>query len=174
MEINTTTNQLNEISDIIRYRGIYAEYDKCAATLMKMLRITDPVIINDVMMNFSNPIYWKNICSEYQWCSPSYGHLLALDEPRKIEGKTDFDFGLAIQMATDVQEADELALLHGKPTTEERQVSLPDSTTRVLRSKRYPIYDDAGQIIGLLGMVKEVFIPAKAKQATKAMSSMEN
>lgn len=162
MEINEVSVNLQAISDVIRYRGIYAEYDQCAASLMRLLHITDPVVINDIMMNFSNPIYWKDICSDYQWCSASYANLLGLDEPRKIFGKTDFDFGLAIQMATDVQEADELALLHGKPTTEERQVSLPDSTTRTLRNKRYPIFDNEGQIIGLLGIVKEVFVPKEA------------
>ncbi len=155
---------LQEISDTIRWKGIFAEYDHCANLLMELLNIKDSIIINDILMNFSNPVYWKDICSEYQWCSSNYASLMALDDANKIVGKSDFDFGLALHMATDVQEADELALLQGVPTLEDREVKLPDSTTRSLRTKRYPIYDQNAQIVGLLGLVKEIFTPVANHQ----------
>jgi len=174
MGVEAISKTLQEISDTIRWKGVFAEYDHCAAQLMGLLNIKDTVLINDILMNFSNPVYWKDVCSEYQWCSSNYASLMALDDANKITGKSDFDFGLDLHMATDVQEADELALLRGIPTLEEREVKLPDSTTRSLRTKRYPIYDELNQIVGLLGVVKEIFTPVpNASEALKILSEGE-
>lgn len=173
MKIKTeqVSKMLQEISDIVRWKGVFAEYDHCAESLMALLNTTDTVLINDILMNFSNPVYWKDICSEYQWCSSNYASLMALDDASKILGKTDFEFGLDLHMANEVQEADELALFRGLPTIEEREVKLPDSTTRALRTKRYSIYDSNNQIIGLLGLVKEIFTPVPCTQeALKILS----
>lgn len=173
MNKDSITQALAEISDIIRWQGIYAEYERCATLLMSILKISDPVTINDILMNFSGPVYWKDICSDYQWCSSNYASMLALDDANKVLGRNDFDFGLDIQMATEVQEADELALIYGKPTAEEREVHLPDSTTRVLRTKRYPIYD-GDQVVGLLGLVKEVFVDQTPTQSKVDLLTIPN
>ena len=164
MNVENVSKSLQEISDIIRWRGVFAEYDHCAVLLMDLLKTDDTVLINDILMNFSNPVYWKDVCSDYQWCSSNYASLMALDDAKKVIGKSDFDFGLGLHMATDVQEADELALLQGKATLEEREVGLPDGTTRQLRTKRFPLYDDKNHIIGLLGIVKEIFTPMPSSQ----------
>lgn len=158
MNVENVSHRLQEISDIIRWRGVFSEYDYCANLLMDLLKTDDTVLINDILMNFSNPVYWKDVCSDYQWCSSNYASLLALDDANKIMGKSDFDFGLNLQMANDVQEADELALIQGRMTVEEREVALPDGTVRHLKTKRFPIYDDEDHIIGLLGVVREVFV----------------
>lgn len=163
MRNEDVTRALQEISEIVRYRGIYADYERCATLIGHMLNVYDPVAINDVLMNFSGAVYLKDLCSDYQWCSASYASMLALGDPQLIKGHNDFDFGLDIHMATEVQEADELALIYGRPTSEEREVRLPDSTVRVLRTKRFPIYHE-GVIIGLLGLVKEVFVKEAPKQ----------
>jgi len=164
MNFENVSKTLQEISDIIRWKGVFGDYDHCANLLMDLLKTNDTVLINDVLMNFSNPVYWKDVCSDYQWCSSNYASLMALDDAKKIIGKSDFDFGLGLHMATDVQEADELALLEGKSTVEEREVDLPDGTNRQLRTKRFPLYDDKNQIIGLLGIVKEVFTPMPSSE----------
>lgn len=172
MNNESITQAFAQINDIIRWQGIYADYERCATLLTSILKVNDPVVINDILMNFSGPIYWKDICSDYQWCSSSYASMLALGDAARILGRNDFDFGLDLQMATEVQEADELALIYGKPTSEEREVHLPDSTTRVLRTKRYPVYD-GDQVVGLLGLVKEVFVdqvPVQPKVEVIAVS----
>ncbi len=164
MNVEHISKTLQEISDIIRWRGVFAEYDHCAGLLMDLLKTQDTVLINDILMNFSNPVYWKDVCSDYQWCSSNYASLMALSDAKKILGKSDFDFGLDLHMATDVQEADELALTQGKATLEEREVMLPDGTVRQLRTKRFALYDNQNHIVGLLGIVKEIFSPVASHQ----------
>ena len=162
---------LQEISDIVRWKGVFSEYDRCAGLISELLQTKDAALIKDILMNFVNPVYLKDVCSDYLWCSATYANWLALSDAKKIIGKNDFDFGLDLHMATDVQEADELALLEGKTTAENREVNFPDGTTRHLLTKRYPVYNAQGHIIGLLGVIREIFTPVvEASEALKILS----
>ena len=73
-----------------------------------------------------------------------------------IVGKTDFDF-VEEELAKFFREHDQAAMAAGKPTANEETVTYSDDGhTEDLETIKTPMYDDDGQIIGVLGVARNI------------------
>ncbi|NCX93437.1 MAG: hypothetical protein EBX40_02030 [Gammaproteobacteria bacterium] len=167
MSEHRVTAVLSEVCDTVRLRGVYSDYETCAAKLKSILKSAEEDDINFIMMNMNYHVFFKNVFSEYQWCSPLFAQLMGISCPEEIAGKNDFDFNWTRSMAMHAQEADEKVLLNTGKYAQKEYWALPDGNDRVFNVRRYPVFDKAGQVIGLLGLGREELIPQHLKKTTK-------
>ncbi|MDF2690804.1 MAG: sensor hybrid histidine kinase [Gammaproteobacteria bacterium] len=149
-------NTLKEICETINVKGVYANYSWCSEKLSEVLQISDPAEINDIMLHISRLSFLKSPRSVYLWCTPKYASLFGFQEHIAIEGKSDNDLAWSREASHVFQLADEEVVSHNCISMAECKVSLPDTTERFFKAKLYPIYSQSKQIVGILGVVREV------------------
>lgn len=118
--------------------------------------ISDSVILNALMENVADSIYFKDRQRRLIWVSNKMVTDLGFEGPGEIIGKTDAElFGEEFNQKTRL---DDLRVMEtGKPIIgqiESRE--LPDGKTNWTSTSKLPIHNDKGEIIGLLGITREI------------------
>lgn len=165
MKEHIITKTLADICDLVRFRGVYADYDDCCKRLQKMLKITDAIEINRIMMNLNHQVFFKNMFSEYLWSSPRFAHMLGVADADEMAGQNDYEMGWSHEMATQIQEADEYVLIHANTSTRSEHWVLPDGVDRVFEVHRYPVFDENNYVIGILGVAREQVLAHSVRPA---------
>ncbi|MDF2940726.1 MAG: sensor hybrid histidine kinase [Gammaproteobacteria bacterium] len=156
MDNENILKTLTEICETISLKGVYSNYAWCSEKLSEILSISDPAEINDIMLHISRLSFLKSPRSVYQWCTPKFASLFCFQENTAIKGKSDNDLEWGGDASSVFQAADEQVVSHNHISIAECRALLPDTTERFLKAKLYPIYNLSGQIVGILGVVREV------------------
>ncbi len=113
-------------------------------------------LLQTLMDNIPDTIYFKDPASRFTRVNQAQAQLLGLANPHEAVGKTDLDFfsGEFAQAAL----ADEQALLaRAKPMMGKvEEVRRPDGLRRWVSATKAPIRDQAGQVIGLVGISRDI------------------
>ncbi|MDF2530004.1 MAG: hypothetical protein K0Q57_884 [Gammaproteobacteria bacterium] len=156
MDSKNALDILKEICESISLRGVYSNYSWCSEKLSDILQVSDPAEINDVMLHISRLSFLKSPRSVYQWCTPKYANLFGFQESVSIQGKSDNDLAWGSDAPKVLQSADDQVVSSNAISMAECRALLPDTTERFFKTKLYPVYSPERQIVGILGVVREV------------------
>jgi diguanylate cyclase (GGDEF)-like protein/PAS domain S-box-containing protein len=100
-------------------------------------------------------IWLKDPDGTYLLCNHGFEDFFGATEP-EIRGKTDFDF-VDVALAQSFRHFDRNAIAEGKPTVNQEWVTFAnDGRTALLETIKTPMYDDAGTLVGVLGVARDI------------------
>jgi PAS domain S-box-containing protein len=111
-------------------------------------------------------VWLKSVDGVFFWCNPRVERLLGARE-MDIIGRTDYDF-FDKELADFVRENDRKAIAAGGPTVNEEWLTFADDGHRVLcETIKTPMQDANGQIIGVLGLARDITERHRAEEKLK-------
>lgn len=102
-------------------------------------------------------IFWKDKNSVYLGCNAALAHALGLKSSSEIVGKTDFDLPTTKE-ESEKYRADDKEVMNSKKAKlniEEPQ-TLPDGTKRILLTSKVPLFDQKGNVYGVLAIYSDI------------------
>lgn len=123
----------------------------------------------EVLLHIPSCVYWKDLNGVFLGCNRYAAELMGQKSPKKIIGKTDYDFW-APEEADAFRQADKDVMKAGHELTLEesgKSVALGRKTTFL--STKTPLRDKRGHVIGILGVSMDITEHKRlATQLTKA------
>ena len=111
-------------------------------------------------------IWLKDKEGRYLSCNTMFERFFGARES-DIVGKTDYDF-VDRELADFFREHDRIAIDAGKPITNEEWITFADDGRRaMLETIKTPMYDDRGELIGVLGIGRDITTRKFAEQALR-------
>ncbi|SLM32492.1 putative Related to two-component system sensory/regulatory protein (Ntr family) [Desulfamplus magnetovallimortis] len=111
-------------------------------------------------------IWLKDEDGVYISCNSRFERFFGAKEA-DIKGKTDYDF-LDRKVADSFREKDLAAIRSGKPQINEEEIVYADDGHRELLEKiKTPMYDSASQLIGVLGVARDITARKSAEESLK-------
>ena len=100
-------------------------------------------------------VWLKDVDGIYLACNRMFERFFGAKE-ENIVGKTDYDF-VDRELADSFRERDRKAMAAGEPTRNEEWITYKDNGQRVLlETVKTPMYDSEGQLIGVLGIARDI------------------
>ncbi|MFC1626230.1 PAS domain S-box protein [Pseudomonadota bacterium] len=124
-------------------------------------------LIDSIVESAPIRIFWKDRDSTYLGCNSLFARDAGLSGPDELIGKSDFDMGWKDQ--AELYRADDAAVMDScvpKLGFEEPQTT-PDGNTIWLRTSKVPLLDDAGAVVGILGVYEDITEHKQAEQNLK-------
>ncbi|PKM49621.1 MAG: hypothetical protein CVV02_15410 [Firmicutes bacterium HGW-Firmicutes-7] len=119
-------------------------------------KLPEGLIINTIMNNSHDTIYFKDIKSNFILNSKAHAMQFGLDDPLKLVGKSDFDFFPEV-FAQQAYEDEQNIIFSGEPIIGRiERWGKSDGTTTWLSASKYPFYDHEGKIIGTWGTSRDI------------------
>lgn len=125
-------------------------------------------ILRQVINSMPDSVFFKDLQCRYLGCNEAYARFIGRSE-NEIIGLTVTDFydGPAAQQ---LMASDEAVLQSGRPRRIEVWTSQPDGSDVLLETTKSPLFDNSGQIIGLLGVIRDI---TKQREAEKRLAESE-
>ena len=106
---------------------------------------------NTIIHTLPDLIWLKNPEGVYLSCNNRFEDFFGVPE-QDIIGKTDYDF-VDAELADFFREHDKKAILKGCPSTNEEWITFAnDGHRELLETTKIPMYDDNGELLGILGI----------------------
>lgn len=122
-------------------------------------------LMNALMNNIPDHIYFKDLESRFIRISRSHAQSFGLCDPRKVIGKTDFDF-FTEEHAQQAFEDEQKIILSGEPINLEEKQTWSDRQNSWVSTTKIPLRDKRGKIIGTFGISKDI---TKRKEAEESL-----
>ncbi|WP_347839829.1 PAS domain S-box protein [uncultured Draconibacterium sp.] len=118
--------------------------------------------------NMPNQIFWKDKSLVYKGCNKEFADVIGLESPKRIKGKTDFDFIRDNDNSEDYQNWDKKVLESGKPVynIEEPYLNAKGEDGVVLTSK-IPLFNNDKKVDGVLGFCVDITDRKKTERELK-------
>jgi PAS domain S-box-containing protein len=111
--------------------------------------------LQGLLDNIPDAIYFKDLNNRFIKVNTFYAKGMGL-KPEEIVGKSDFDF-FPHEQARHMFEDDTLVIKSGKPIIGKiEQTLLPDGTWNQVITTKLAMFDNAGQIIGTMGITRDM------------------
>jgi len=124
-----------------------------------------------VINNIPQWIYWKDRNSIYLGCNHNLARAVGLEKPEDIVGKTDYDFPIPKEQADHFRESDAYLIETGIPALHVIETMfLADGSQIWIDSSKIPLYDAAGNVVGILGSYDDI---TERQQAEAALRQSE-
>jgi diguanylate cyclase (GGDEF)-like protein/PAS domain S-box-containing protein len=120
--------------------------------------VNELAMLRAVIDKLPDPIYVKDSGSRFLLANQAAANNMGVGVATGAEllGKTDFDF-FPQELAASFFEDEQKVLLSGKPQiSKEEQIKEPNGRTRFLLSSKVPMVDAAGQVIGIIGVGRNI------------------
>lgn len=103
-------------------------------------------------------VVWKDKDFKYVFCNDVTAFdLLKFSSPSEIIGKTDFELGFSFETAQSLRQVDEGIVKTRKPALSvETTFEMDDGRIVYLSTNRMPLFDSAGEVIGILGVSVDI------------------
>jgi PAS domain S-box-containing protein len=119
--------------------------------------------LNTLVQTIPDLIWLKDINGVYLTCNKEFESFFGAPIP-EIIGKTDYDF-VDRQLADYFRENDRRAIEAGKPTSNEEWITYAsDGRKAILETTKTPMYDSHGNLIGVLGIGRDITKRKKAEE----------
>ena len=131
-------------------------------------------LLNLVMNNIPQSIFWKNRANKYLGCNQSFANVAGM-APQAIVGKTDYEMPWSREEADFYIECDRKVMASGVPTLGIVEPQLQaDGKQAWLETSKVPLHGETGEIIGIIGIFQDITpykeAEAAAQQANQAKS----
>jgi diguanylate cyclase (GGDEF)-like protein/PAS domain S-box-containing protein len=150
-----------------RVAGLLSEHDltqTLALNLIDNKLIADGVFLRTLVSAIPDLIWLKDVDGVYRACNPRFERLFGVSEG-EIVGKTDADFA-SREQAESYRETDRTAMQKGGPCLLEEWVTYADDGHReLLETLKTPMHDSQGNLIGVLGIARDITARKGAEQA---------
>ena len=113
------------------------------------------LLINSLLDNLPEHIYFKDIESRFIKISISLADVFGLKDPSEAVGKTDYDFFSAEHAQQAFENEKEIIRTGRTMSIEEKETWHNNPDTWVLTTKM-PLYGEKGEIIGTFGISKDI------------------
>ena len=126
-----------------------------------------------LMDNLPDRIYFKDIESRFMKISKAHAFSLGLATPEEAIGKSDADFKPA-EVAHRIREKEKHIIATGHPLlaqVEEKKTA--DGKARWVSASKAPIKDAAGQVVGLVGISRDITHEIELQQQLQQASKMD-
>ena len=113
-------------------------------------------MLRSVLDNIPQRVFWKDRNSVYVGCNKPFALDWGYEDPGELVGKTDYEHAAAV--IADLYVADDCEVVEsGRPKInyEEPQIR-PDGSRAWLITSKVPMYDQDGQVIGILGTYADI------------------
>lgn len=119
----------------------------------------------NILDNLPEHVYWKNKDSVYQGCNFAQARSAGFSTPNSMIGKTDYDMPWS-HNANALRESD-LAVMRSRETlTQEEALQLSNSDEiSIFLSKKSPLFNKEGEVVGLLGISFDITDRKKMEEA---------
>lgn len=108
-----------------------------------------------LLQTIPDVVWLKDVKGTYLHCNPRFAQLFGADEAA-IVGKTDRDF-VAADVANHYRENDLAAIAAGASRVNEEWLSFAsDGHRELLETIRSPVYDERGEVLGVLGIARDI------------------
>lgn len=126
-----------------------------------------PSLLAEILSQIPIRVFWKNTELRYLGCNTLFARDAGFASPEEVIGKDDFQ--MAWREQADLYRADDLKVIaSGQPKLDyEEPQSGPDGRTIWLRTSKVPLRDDAGNIIGMLGLYEDITDRRMAEMALR-------
>ncbi len=113
-------------------------------------------LLQDILENAPLGIFWKDLEGRHLGCNMQFAKICGFASTQEVIGKTDFD--MSWKSHAEHYREDDLAIIKsGKPKQNiQESRTAPDGTPIWLRTSKIPLHDEAGNVIGLLGIHEEI------------------
>lgn len=116
----------------------------------------DSLLFKALMEKTADAIYFKDCESRYLKVSNRMVGSFDMDHPSQVEGKSDADFFAADHAAATLKTEQEI-MQSGLPVLNvEETETWPDGSITWASTSRFPVYDDAGKLLGVFGISRDI------------------
>ena len=117
--------------------------------------LENQLLVQSVIRAIPDLVWFKDLRGAYISCNARFERFFGAHE-HEIIGKTDYDF-LDKQQADAFREHDQRAIVNGKFSINEEKVTFADDGhEELLETIKTPIRDSVGQVIGVLGVARDI------------------
>ncbi len=130
--------------------------------------LREHALLTTLMKHLPDAAYVKDRESRFLYANPVVARIMGAEGPEALLGKTDFDF-LPPALATQYR-ADEMELMRtGEPLADkdEARYDLLGNRMSIFTTK-VPLRDEAGEIVGLVGVSRDLTERVQAEEALRA------
>jgi len=113
-------------------------------------------LMRALMNNIPDAIYFKDAESRFIRVNQALIHKHGLTEPEEILGKTDFDFFTKESAQTYFDEEQSIIRTGKVFIDQEEEEDWPDKPTTWASTTKLPLRDDDGQIVGTIGVTRDI------------------
>jgi len=110
-----------------------------------------------VMDNVPQAIFWKNCDLEYMGCNRSFAKDAGFNDPEQLVGKTDYDLPWRKEEADWYRKCDRRVIESGASQhriLETQQQA--DGTEAWVETNKIPLHDEGGKVMGMLGTYEDI------------------
>ncbi|MCR4688438.1 MAG: GGDEF domain-containing protein [Saccharofermentans sp.] len=116
----------------------------------------DKIAIDTIRNKMSDTVYFKDRDSKFIWNNVGHAMQLGVSGPDALIGKSDFDF-FPKDFAQSARDTEITVMASGEPICDIiEELILDDNNVRYFMASKYPLYNEAGEIIGTWGVSKDV------------------
>src|SRR4051812_7896662 len=155
----------DSVGHVIGIQGIFWDVTPRKKTEEELAYERD--LLRALLENIPDRIYFKDTQSRFLRCSKSMANRLGLEEPIEVVGKTDFDFHPP-ELAKEFYDDEQKIIATGEPLINklEKQSDTQGKTIWASVTK-VPIYNQTGQITGLIGLSRDITQLKETEQALR-------
>jgi PAS domain S-box-containing protein len=117
--------------------------------------IYDNALINALMDNITDHIYFKDMDSRFIRISKALAQCFKLSNPLDAVGKTDFDF-FSKEHAQQAFDDEQMIIKTGKSIYKEEKETWNDQSDSWVSTVKHPLRDSKGKIIGTFGISRDI------------------
>jgi diguanylate cyclase (GGDEF)-like protein/PAS domain S-box-containing protein len=119
-------------------------------------KLSDTQIIRTILDNSQDTIYFKDRHSRFILNSKAHAHQFGVSDPKELMGKSDRDF-YPEKFYQAALEDEERIMATGEPIVGRvEKLEKEDGTTVWFSASKYPLYGDAGEIVGTWGTSRNI------------------
>ncbi len=154
----------NAIENARLYQQAQYEISRRAKTEKALERERD--LLKSLLDNVPDYIFFKDAQLHFMRTNRAHAEqLLRLNDPQQAIGKTDFDFYAAEDAQRQFAEEQEIIRTGNPSMARERQVTAADGNRIWISEHKIPMKDDAGRVVGLVGIGRDITAIKNVEQA---------
>ena len=124
-----------------------------------------------VMDSMPECIFWKDLDSRYLGCNQKFADVAGLDKPEDLIGKNDYDMIWKKEESDHFVRCDRRVMSSGKAEMGIVEPQLQaDGRQAWVETNKIPMFDDDGNVIGILGSFQDVTEKKKAELELKRLN----
>ena len=130
-------------------------------------------LLSEVLRHVPHSVFWKDRELRFLGCNENLARQLGLSHPDDIIGKTDYDLTNTPEQAALYRKMDQEIIDNRKPLLNfEETVTLVDGSVQNVLTNKVPLFDDRGEVIGVLGLFYDITARKRAESALRASESL--